>query len=118
MIPPKLGELREYISFVNVTAPYDGESEGTVSSTEAYAWAKITPLAGGIVETTLQEQTARQGYDIWIRYKSGITAFQQIVWGSKRLVMTGPPEPFDRYGNINGRHWMLIHAEEKATRTI
>jgi len=118
MIPPRIGELREYIKIYNVTVPYDGESEGTLTTIKARAWAKITPLAGGLNETTLQEQTSTQGFDVWIRYISGVTAFQQIIWGSKRLVQTGPPEEFDRYGVNNGKDWILLHTQHKLTRTV
>jgi SPP1 family predicted phage head-tail adaptor len=110
--------MREKITIMHVTAPYDGSDEGTEVSLYHDVWAKVTPTAGGLVETTLQEQTASQTYDIWIRYLSGVKAWQQIKWQGQRLVMTAPPESFDRYGTKAGTVWMLLHAVNKTTRTI
>jgi SPP1 family predicted phage head-tail adaptor len=111
MILPRIGELKDLIDIVNVTAPYDLTGAGTVVSTFARnVRAKISPLGGSLNEETQQIQVFSQTYNIWIRYLTGVTAFQQIEWSGTRLVMTGPPEDFGR--------WLLIHAEERTSRKL
>lgn len=113
MIAPTAQELKERISFVTVEVPYDGENLGSIVSTDATVWAKVTPMGGS---TQPIEQTKReyiQNYVIWIRYLSSVTCFQQIVWGAKRLIMSQPPEDWE-----NKHQWMLIHADEPVTVTI
>ena len=113
MILPRTGELKELIDILDVREPYDTNWAGTVVSTlAAGVRAKITPLGGDIVESTQETQTCRQAYDIWIRYRGGVTAFQQIDWGGRRLVLTGPPEEISR------NRWLLIHAEERTDKTL
>ena len=113
MILPRTGELKEQIDILNVREPYDVNCVGTVVSTfAAGVRAKITPQGGDIIESTQETQAARQAYDIWIRFREGVTAFHQIDWGGRRLVLTGPPEEIIR------RRWLLIHAEERTARNI
>jgi hypothetical protein len=113
MIPPRTGELKELIDILNVREPFDIDWVGTIVSTfAAGVRAKITPQGGDIVESTQETQTGSQAYDIWIRFREGVTAFQQIDWGGRRLVPTGPPEEILR------RRWLLIHAEERTSRKI
>jgi len=112
MITPAIGELKDVISIIEVTKPFLASSgAGTLVSTVADSIrAKVEPLGGDLYEETQQIQTYRQVYRIWIRYRDGITAFQQIIYGTKRLIMTGPPEDFDR--------WLLLHAEERFSQTV
>jgi head-tail adaptor len=113
MIFPRPSELKERIDIISVREPYDINWVGTVISTfAAGVRAKITPQGSDIIESTQETQTGRQAYSIWIRYREGITAFQQIDWGGRRLVLTGPPEEIFR------RRWLLIHAEERTSRNI
>jgi head-tail adaptor len=113
MILPRTGELKERIDILNVREPFDVNWAGTIVSTfAAGVRAKITPQGSDIVESTQETQTGSQAYDIWIRFREGVTAFQQIDWGGRRLVLTGPPEEIIR------RRWLLIHAEERTSRKI
>ena len=113
MILPRTGELKERIDILNIREPFDLNWVGTIYSTFATGVpAKIIPRGGDIIESTQETQTGRQAYDIWIRYRSGVTAFQQIDWRGRRLVLTGPPEEIVR------RRWLLIHAEERTARNI
>jgi head-tail adaptor len=113
MIPPRTGELKERIDILNVRNPYDINWAGTVVSIFASdISAKITPRGSDIVKSTQETQTGRHSYDIWIRYREGITAFQQIDWHGRRLVLTGPPEEIFR------RRWLLIHAEERTSQDL
>jgi hypothetical protein len=113
MILPRTGELKEQIDILNVREPFDINWVGTAVSTfAAGVRAKITPRGSDIVESTQEIQTGRQAYDILIRYREGITAFHQIDWGGRRLVLTGPPEEIFR------RRWLLIHAEERTDRNL
>jgi len=113
MNTPRIGEMKERINLIEVTSPFNIYGEGTLASTFASnVPAKIEYLAGGENEETEQVQSATQGFNVWIRYKAGVTAFQQIVWGSRRLVMTGPPEEIVR------RRWILIHAKGSTDRKL
>lgn len=107
MILPRIGELKEVIDILDVRGPFDINSVGTqVSIFAGGIRAKIVPLGGDLLDSTQDTQTSCQDYNVWIRYRSGVTAFQQIAWGERRLQMTGPPE------EISSRRWLLIHAEE------
>jgi hypothetical protein len=113
MIFPRTGELKELIDILNVREPFDINWVGTVVSTfAAGVRAKITPLVGDLVESTQETQTGRQAYNVWIRYREGVNAFQQINWGGRRLVLTGPPEEISR------RRWLLIQAEERTDKNF
>ncbi len=105
--------MKELIDILDVGEPFDLNWTGTVLSTfAAGVRAKVTPLGGDIAESTQETRTGRQAYNIWIRYREGITAFQQIGWGGRRLMQTGPPEEIFR------RRWLLIHAEERTSANI
>jgi len=111
MITPRISELIEKIDILNVTAPYDTNWGGTIVSTFARnVWAKIEPLGGGLIAEDQQQQVANQPYNIWIRDREGVTAFQQLDWEGTRLVMTGPPEEIGTY--------LLIHAEARTSRGL
>jgi len=112
MILPKIGELKERIDILNVTAPYDTEMNGTIASTALSGlWAKIEPLGGSVDVANNQVQTCAQEYRVWIRYRKGLTPWQQIRWGTKRLVITGPLENMEK-------RFLLIHAQERTSRSI
>jgi head-tail adaptor len=106
MQTPNPGELRELIDIVNVVTPFSLTGAGVITAYQGTSIrAKIVPIGGSIGELDQGEKIAHQGYTIWIRYRAGVTPFQQIIWGSKRLTMTAPPEDFNK-------HWLLIHAQE------
>ena len=112
MILPTIGELKDVISIVNVSAPYDLEMKGLVSSIVAASiWAKIEPLGGDVGAQAQQIQSCTQAYRVWIRYRTDLTPWMQIVWGAKRLVITGPIEPMEK-------RFLLIHAEERTSRKL
>lgn len=112
MILPAIGQMKERITIVNVSAPYDLEGHGTVSSVQVSGlWAKIEPLGGALGEHTMNIQSCTQAYRVWIRYRTDLTPWMQIVWGTKRLVIAGPIEPMEK-------RFMLIHAEERTSRKL
>ena len=112
MEPPRAQQLKEVIIFQTVDTPYDGNFVGTWVTDVATERAYITP-SGGIRENTSQEeQTSTQGYLIWTRYNSAVTIFQQIAWGSKRLVITSVEDW------MNEHRWLLIRAEHKTDLAI
>lgn len=112
MILPAIGELKEVIDIVDVGPPYDLEMVGTIISTAAAGlWAKIEPLGGSVDVDSNQVQTATQDYRVWIRYRTGLTPWQQIRWGGKRLAIVGPLE------NMQNR-FLLIHAQEKTSKRV
>ena len=112
MILPTIGELREQIDIVNVTAPYDLSGSGTQASIAVSGiWAKIEPLGGDIGAETMQIQNCTQAYRVWIRYRTDLNPWMQIQWGTKQLVITGPIEPMEK-------RFLLIHAEERTSRKL
>jgi head-tail adaptor len=111
MIRPTIGELIEAIDIVNVTAPYRLDGSGKIVSTFcANIPAKAEPVGGQLSKQTQKVEVYTQDYRIWIRYRRGVTPFQQIVWDGARLIITAPPEQF---GNF-----LLINAQETVSRTI
>jgi head-tail adaptor len=112
MILPHIGELKERIDILNVTAPYDVERKGTIVSTAVSGLAaKIEPLGGSVDAENMQVQTCVQDYRIWIRYREGLTPWQQIKWGSKQLAIIGPIENMEK-------RFLLIHAQERTSRSL
>ena len=112
---PRIGELKEVVNIINVTTPYGVDGSGTFSSTfKSNVLAKVEPLGGGKKDEaeTQEDQAFAQTYSVWIRYLSGITVFQQLTWGTKRLMQTAPPESFDQ------DRWLLLHVEECQSRDL
>jgi head-tail adaptor len=113
MNAPSISELTERINIIEVGAPFDLDGVGTKTATLATGiWAKVDPLAGGTTDTTQQRITARQPYNIWVRYLEGVTAFQQIEYDGDVLIMTAPPE------EIVSDTWLLIHAEQRTHKAL
>jgi head-tail adaptor len=111
MILPAIGELKEVLDIVNVTAPYQLDGSGKIISKFCSGIrAKVDYGGGQLADQTQKIQIYTQDYRIWIRYRRGVAAFQQIVWRGKRLVITAPPEPFGQF--------LLINAQETISRTI
>lgn len=108
---PTIGELVEVIDIVNVAAPYGVDGSGTIVSTFCKGiWAKIDFGGGQQAAQTQEIEAYTQDYRVWIRYRRGVTPFQQVVWGGTRLVITAPPEQFG--------DWLLINAQETLSRSI
>jgi SPP1 family predicted phage head-tail adaptor len=110
MIVPKIHELRERITLVTVTAPYNVQGQGSEFKTfRADIKAKFEPLGGGSLESTQQTQEYSQDWNVWIRYIKGVTAFMQVIWQTKndrQLIFTAPPE------EMENRQWLLLHCQE------
>jgi head-tail adaptor len=112
MILPKIGELKYRIDILNVTSPYDANGNGRIVSVAARnIAANIEPLGGDLGPITQQLQQCVQAYRVWIRYRADIQPWQQIRWGEKRLVISGPLESFDN-------RFTLIHAEGKISHKV
>jgi hypothetical protein len=73
--------------------------------------AKIEPLGGNVEELTQQAHVSTQNYRVWIWRRPGVAAFHQIKWGTKRLLITAPPEKITDY-------WMLINCREVIARNL
>jgi hypothetical protein len=116
MALPLPHELREYIQFKNVTAPYDASSgtgvEGTVF---AGVWARITDLGGTMDAEDMQHPKQIQGFELCCRHIAGLTGFMQISWGTRNLIITGPPE---KISDMHGREWWIIKAEEVQEQSL
>jgi head-tail adaptor len=109
---PNFSDLDERIDILNVTAPYDANGNGTiVSVAAANIWASVEPLGGDLGAITQNLQQCTQAYRVWIRSRTGLEPWQQIRWGDKRLVISGPLEDFES-------RFTLIHAEEKTSRSL
>jgi len=109
---PGLGELKELIDILEVCPPFNAATgEGIVKKKLAEGvWAKIEPLGGGMDAETMDVQSCRQQYRIWIRYLEGVTAFHQLEWSGRRLIIDGPLEHMEQ--------WLLLHAYSVTTRKI
>ena len=104
--------MNERIDILNVTSPYDNDGNGTIASMAVSGiWASIEPLGGTIDAETQQIQTCIQAYRVWIHYRKDVNPWQQIRWGSRRLIISGPVEDFDK-------RFLLIHAEERTSREL
>ncbi len=106
MREPTAQELTELITIRNVVKPFDGHGEGTLSEDVIRVRARVQAQGGSMQGDTQEQQISIQPYDIAIRYVRGLTAFMQIEWNGKILVITGPP-----YDPWNTRRWLLINAE-------
>jgi len=105
------GELRETIDILEVREPYSITGEGTVVKEIASGIrAKIEPLGGSVAAETMQIQESRQQYRVWIRYRDGVTAFQQLQWRGRRLMIDGPPEHLEQ--------WILLHVYSVTVRKL
>jgi hypothetical protein len=112
MNTPKIGQCKYLVDILEVTTPYSVDGSGTIKSTfKSNVRAKIEPVGGQMEEMTQQLQIASQDYRVWIWNYSGVTAFQQLRWGGKRLVITAPPEKITDY-------WMLINCRETFSRKL
>jgi len=109
---PSAGELKELINILDVAAPYSAATgAGTMTKTAARnVWAKVEPLGGGMDAETMHEQSCRQQFRIWIRYRDGVNAFQQLEWQGRRLILDGPPEVMQQ--------WILLNAYSVTVRSV
>jgi hypothetical protein len=106
-------ELKHTISIINVTEPFTEGGEGTYESTYATMRARIYEQGGSMEGNTIEDQVATQTYEIAMRYIQGVTAFQQIVWGNKRLVMTDVPINWSQ-----ANRWLIFHARETTLHAV
>ena len=110
MAIPLAQELNQQITFQTKGGARNAVTKkAALPVTYATVWAKIRELGGSIEETTMKSEAAMQQYEIWCRYNSGVTAFMQILWGTRTLIQTGPPQEVI---DSNNRRWMLVQAQE------
>lgn len=110
MAIPQAQELREKIVFQTATGAKNIRGGRVTLVTYATAWARITEGGGGIETETQAVQAQVQSFEIWTRWIEGVTGFMQILWGSRILVQTEPPQ---KVIDSRNRQWWLITAEEK-----
>ena len=109
MAIPIAQELNQFITFKTPTGARNAVSGVAATLTTVLSvWAKITDLGGDVEQTEQGDHAFRNRYEIWTRYSASITAFQQIVWGSKTLVITSPPQ---KVVDANNRWWSVLQAE-------
>jgi head-tail adaptor len=77
--------------------------------TYATAWARVTEQGGNVEQMEQSSEAQMQQYEIWCRYNSGVTGFMQILWGTRQLLILGPPMEVK---DSNNRRWMVIQAQE------
>ena len=110
MALPTAQGLREKITFQTKSGARNAVKKTAATlTTVCTVYARITPNGGRVEDTTQGNEATVQGYEIWARYDSRVNGFQQILWGTKRLLMLGPPV---KVTDGNNRPWMLIQAEE------
>ena len=107
---PDAHELTELITFQSKSGARNAVKRTAATlTTVAQAYARITAQGGRLEETTQGNEAQIQSYEIWCRYNSSITGFMQILWGTKALLMLGPPT---KITDLNNRQWMVVQAEE------
>ena len=110
MAIPRAQELNQLITFQTKTGARNAVTgEAAVPITFTTAWAKITAQGGSVEETTQSSEAAVQSFEIWCRYDATVTAFMQIEWGTRHLIITGPPQEVI---DSNNRRWMILTAQE------
>ena len=106
---PTAQELNQKLIFKAPTGARNAVSGVAATLTTVVTlWAKVTDLGGDVEQTEQSDHAFRQRYEIWIRYSDSVTAFQQIVWGTKTLVQTSPPQ---KVIDGNNRWWTVLQAE-------
>lgn len=110
MAIPRAQELKDYIDFIDVSPPFQAAT-GISAGTHVYAraYARITEMGGSLGENDMQHLSQTKEFEIWVRYIDGLNGFMEIVWGSRSLVITGPPQ---KVMDSNGRPWWLLRAQE------
>lgn len=106
---PTAQELNQKVIFKTPSGARNATTDVAATLTTVITlWAKVTDLGGDVEQTDQQTHAQRQRYEIWTRYSDLITAFLQIAWGSKTLVITSPPQ---KVVDMNNRWWTVCQAE-------
>ena len=110
MAIPTAQELNQKITFSTRSGARNAVKKTAENlTTYATAYARITAMGGNLQDSSQGNEASVQVYEIWCRWNSGVTAFMEILWGTRKFIQTGPPQ---KVTDSNGRHWMLITAEE------
>ena len=85
----RAGALRHRISIQSVGTTYDAYGDLSDSwSTAATVWASVSPISGDQREIA-SENTGVATHSVKIRYRSGITAHNRILFGSRVFQIEG-----------------------------
>lgn len=109
MAVPTAQELNQKVIFKTPSGARNAVSGVAATLTTVVTlWAKITDVGGDVEQTEQSDHAVRQRYEIWTRYSASITALQQLVWGTKTLVLTSPPQ---KITDAQNRWWTVCQAE-------
>jgi hypothetical protein len=116
MATPIAQDLKERITFKNVTAPFNAASRvGSNPVTVITVRASVEEQGGEFGVVHQKSMILIKEYEIWTQYQSVINGFQQIEWGDKMLVQITPPQKIvDR----RGRAWLCIRAKETIAHNL
>ena len=79
----RAGQLRHRISIQSVGSTVDDYGDLSNSwSTDATVWARISPISGN-EEKIASQLTGVETHRIRIRYRSGVTAHNRVLFGSR-----------------------------------
>jgi SPP1 family predicted phage head-tail adaptor len=85
----RAGQLRHRISIQSVGTTYDAYGDLSDSwSTDATVWASVSPVSAK-QEELASENTGVATHSVRIRYRSGITAHNRILFGSRVFQIEG-----------------------------
>lgn len=90
------GDLRERVTLQSVSTTRDIVG-GLVESwaTTATLWAKVEPMSAR-ESWYRQQMNASASWKVSIRYRSGVTSKQRIVWGTRTFEVRGVTDPDNR----------------------
>ena len=109
MATPTAQELNQKLIFKTASGSRNAVTGiAKTLTTVATMWARVSDLGGDIEQTEQSEHAQRKRYEIWTRWSDSITGFQQIVWGTKTLIITSAPQQIIDGSN---RYWMMVQAE-------
>ena len=109
MATPTAQELTQKLVFKTPSGSRNAATGvASILTTVDTFWGRVTDLGGDVEQTDQSEHIARKRYEIWTRYSADITAFQQVVWGTKTLIITSAPQKIIDGSN---RWWLVMQAE-------
>ena len=112
---PIAQELTERVVFWSTTAPMTATGIPTRVAAVYTQWARITETGGTVDELDKTDRGQRQGFEVWVRYNSGITGFMCIVWGTRILqIIDAPTKVID----IRKQQWLRIQTQEATEQAI
>ena len=102
-----IGDLRHRVTIESETRTSDGAGGASVAwIVVADVWAAIQPQRGS-ENLTLDRVAGAVPYDIWIRYRTGVTPSMRVRFGARVFDIRAVVDTEDR------GHWLKLMALER-----